>query len=163
MKANFFFMCYVFFSIQLSAQVHPRQELDRMIDAWHHAAAVNDQHNYFEFIDDSGIYIGTDSSEIWTREEFYDWSTPIFEKENGWSFQVKSRNIYLADNQEIAWFDEILEYGKGALRGSGVLIKRDQGWRIIHYVLSVPVPNEKYKEVMNLIGSVPIIQEGREK
>jgi len=32
-----------------------------------------------------------------------------------------------------------------------VLVKKKGGWKIMQYVLSVPVPNEIYKEVLRLI------------
>lgn len=140
-------------SAAVIAQVDQGEKVHAMLDAWHQAAADNDQASYFELIDDAGIYIGTDSSERWTRQEFYDWSTPYFNEKKGWSFTKKERNIYFSDDGEMAWFDELLEFGKGILRGSGVLVKRGADWRIIHYVLSIPIPNDKYKEVMGLINA----------
>ena len=149
--------------VNLRAQDASKQEISTMLDAWHNAAACNDQQGYFDKIDDQGIYIGTDSTEIWTRQEFYDWSSPYFAEEKGWAFQKQSRNIYLSEDGKMAWFDELLNYGKGTLRGSGVLIKRESDWQIIHYVLSVPVPNEKYLEVMKLINTKTLISEDQEE
>jgi len=37
------------------------------------------------------------------------------------------------------------------LRGSGVLAKQKESWKIKHYVLSLPVPNDKFKEVMDVL------------
>jgi hypothetical protein len=34
-----------------------------------------------------------------------------------------------------------------------VLIKINEEWKIRHYVLSLPVPNEKFKEVMEVLNS----------
>jgi len=147
------------FSVMLFSQESLKLEINTLIDSWHEAAAINDQEGYFEKIDEHGIYIGTDSSEVWTRQEFYDWSTPHFQKENGWAFKAQSRNVYLSDDGRMAWFDELLDYGKGTLRGSGVLAKKDTEWRILHYVLSVPVPNDKFTEVMKLIERKPMLLE----
>lgn len=135
------------------SQTDVKSDISRFIDSWHKAAADNDQEAYFEMIDDQGIYIGTDSTEVWTKQAFYDWATPHFRDKKGWAFSMTSRNIYLADDQRMAWFDELLDYGQGTLRGSGVLMKRGAEWKIVHYVLSVPVPNDKYKEVMRIISS----------
>jgi len=159
MKKSFTLTLTFLFSLILFSQENAKQEINTFIDAWHEAAAVNDQAGYFEKIDDQGIYIGTDSSEVWTRQEFYDWSTPHFEMEKGWAFKAQSRNIYLSDDGRMAWFDELLDYGKGTLRGSGVLTKRETEWKVLHYVLSVPVPNDKFKEVMELIDSKPMLSE----
>ncbi|MCD4730054.1 MAG: nuclear transport factor 2 family protein [Bacteroidales bacterium] len=52
----------------------------------------------------------------------------------------------------IAWFDEQLEYPGGTLRGSGVLAKEKNDWKLKHYVLSLPIPNDKFKEVVKVIN-----------
>ena len=152
MKTTKFILVLVLFSpLYLFPQGNETNSIDALLTDWHNAAASIDQNLYFSYIDDQGIYIGTDSTEIWTKQEFYDWSTPHFEKKKTWSFKATQRHIYMSDDQKTAWFDELIDYGKGTLRGSGVLQKRPQGWRIMQYVLSVPVPNDKFVSVMDLI------------
>ena len=137
----------------LYAQEKEISAIDVLINNWHNAAASINQELYFSFIDEQGIYIGTDSTEIWTKQEFYAWSTPHFEKKKTWTFKATQRHVYLSDDKTTAWFDELIDYGKGTLRGSGVLQRRPDGWKIMQYVLSVPVPNEKFTPVMDLILS----------
>lgn len=122
-------------------------EISRFLDEWHSDASRADMAAYFDKIDSSGIYIGTDATEHWTRQAFYDWSKPHFDKGKAWSFQAEERHIYLSEDQKMAWFDEKLNSSSGPLRGSGVLASRDGKWKIMQYVLSVPVPNEKFREV----------------
>ncbi len=155
------FLTFVFtlLSACTLGQRGPAEEIHSLLDNWHKAAADNDQQAYFDALDDESVYIGTDSSEIWTRQQFYDWSTPYFNERKGWAFSKMSRNVYFSDDGKIAWFDELLKYGKGTLRGSGVLLKRGHDWRIVHYVLSVPIPNDKYKEVMTLIHTRPMLHD----
>lgn len=141
------------------AQDKMETQVNEFIDSWHKAASDSDLEGYFEKIDDHGIYIGTDSSELWSRQEFYEWSIPHFEKKKGWSFKAIERNVYFSVDGNMAWFDEQLQYSKGTLRGSGVLIKRETDWRIMHYVLSLPVPNDKFKEVLDVIHSKSILSE----
>lgn len=162
MKKICFIAVWIITAINLPAQENVRQQIADLLDSWHQAAASNDLEGYFEKIDDEGIYIGTDSSEIWTRQAFYDWSIPYFQQDKGWKFSAVQRNIYISEDKQLAWFDEQLQYGRGTLRGSGVVIKRGTDWRIIHYVLSVPVPNEKYSEVMKLIRHKPMIMDSKE-
>ena len=135
----------------LTSSGQTENEINDFITEWHNAAAAAEQEKFFNFIDEDGIYIGTDSTEVWTKQQFYDWSKPHFDKNKAWSFKATQRNIYLSEDGTLAWFDELIDYGSGTLRGSGVLQKRDREWTIMHYVLSVPVPNEKFKEVMNVI------------
>ena len=127
-------------------------EIGRFLDEWHNDASRADMQAYFDKIDDEGIYIGTDATENWTRQAFYDWSKPYFDKGKAWSFQADERNIYLSEDQKMAWFDEKLSTASGPLRGSGVLINKDGNWKILHYVLSLPVPNEKFNDVMKVIA-----------
>ena len=140
-----------FAAIGLQAQQDLTAEIDQLLTVWHNAAANAQQDEYFSYLDEHAIYIGTDSTEIWTKAAFYDWSKPHFEKQKTWSFVATHRAIYFSADGSVAWFDELIDYGKGTLRGSGVLQKRQDGWKIMQYVLSVPVPNEKFKAVMDLI------------
>ncbi|MEZ5084342.1 MAG: nuclear transport factor 2 family protein [Bacteroidales bacterium] len=153
MKKNILFLFLIFLSFSLYAQDSMENDIDNFLTSWHEAAALGNQASYFEMIDESGIYIGTDSTEIWTKQEFYDWSTPHFSAGKTWNFKANSRNIYISDDKQMAWFDELINFSKGTLRGSGILIKRQKDWKILHYVLSLPVPNEKFEEVMEVINS----------
>ena len=125
--------------------------LNNFLDEWHSDAARADMQLYFDKIDEQGIYIGTDATENWTKQAFYDWSKPYFDKGKAWTFKAVERNIYLSEDGTIAWFDEKLEASYGMLRGSGVLRFKEGSWKIMHYVLSLPVPNEKFKEVLEVI------------
>ncbi len=64
-----------------------------------------------------------------------------------------SKGIFiLSEDHSLAWFDELLQFSGGKFRGSGVVIKKDDKWKLKHYVLSLPVPNDKYKGVMEVIN-----------
>ncbi|PLW96177.1 MAG: hypothetical protein C0593_12275, partial [Marinilabiliales bacterium] len=43
---------------------------DQFLDQWHRDAANADT-AYFQKIADNGIYLGTDKTERWTKEEFW--------------------------------------------------------------------------------------------
>lgn len=143
----------LFISFSIHAQNNVKKEVDQLLTNWHDAAANGDQEAYFNYFDKSAIYVGTDSTEIWTKAEFYEWSKPYFETQKTWSFVATHRGIYFSKDNKIAWFDELIDYGSGTLRGSGVLQKTNDEWKIVQYVLSVPVPNEKFKDVMGVINS----------
>ncbi len=77
---------------------------------------------------------------------------PYFSKGKGWTYTASERDIYLAPDLRTAWFDECLDnesYGK--VRGSGVLRLDGERWRITQYVLSIPVPNELAKDLVQRI------------
>ena len=152
MKRLVHFLMLVLLLPPLVLSAQEESDIDNLLSDWHNAAASVDQEKFFSYIDDNGIYIGTDSTEIWTKQEFYDWSTPHFNQNKTWTFQATQRHIYFSDDRNVAWFDELIDYGSGTLRGSGVLQHKHGEWKIMQYVLSVPVPNEKFKEVMEVIN-----------
>ena len=137
----------------LIAQTEAEDEVNAFIDQWHQDAADVNREAYFGKIDEKGVYIGTDATEIWSKQEFYDWAEPQFTgKGTAWDFKAVDRNIYFGENAQSAWFDELLSFGNGGiLRGSGVLLQQNGEWTIMHYVLSLPVPNEKFGEVMKVL------------
>jgi len=151
MKTKILLTFLSFFLIAILFAQDEKEIIDDVLTNWHNAAADVNQQAYFSYIAEDGVYIGTDSTEIWTKQEFYDWSQPHFDKGKTWTFKNNSRNIYLSDDGQFAWFDELVGYGKGTLRGSGVLAKQEEGWKIKHYVLSLPVPNERFKDVIDLL------------
>ena len=128
-----------------------KTEIDFFLDEWHAAAARADMNSYFDKIDEDGFYIGTDATENWTKQAFYEWSKPYFDKGKAWTFKAVERNIYFSDDLNLAWFDEKLEASYGMLRGSGVLRLKNGEWKIVQYVLSLPVPNDKFKQVLDTI------------
>ncbi|MBN2174581.1 MAG: nuclear transport factor 2 family protein [Bacteroidales bacterium] len=138
----------------LTAQPDMKDMIDLLITNWHNAAANGDEVAYFNFMDENAIYIGTDSTEIWTKQAFQEWSKPYFSKGKTWRFKATKRNIYLSEHNEIAWFDELLRFPDGTLRGSGVLVYKNGEWKLEHYVLSMPVPNEKFKAINELIKNL---------
>jgi hypothetical protein len=139
-------------SLISSAQKQEKEKITRMLDNWHKAAANADQQAYFDAIAEDGIYIGTDATEIWPKQEFFEWSKPYFEKGKAWSFTATKRNIYLSEDRLMAWFDELLQFTGGVFRGSGVLLNIDGKWKLKHYVLSLPVPNDRFKGVVEVIN-----------
>jgi len=129
------------------------EEINAFVDQWHLDATKADMEAYFEKIDEAGIYIGTDETEVWTKNEFYEWQKPRTSDGKAWDFKAIKRNIYSEKKSKLVWFDELLSFTGGTLRGSGVLVKRKDGWKILHYVLSLPVPNDKFRDVMEVLNN----------
>jgi hypothetical protein len=126
-------------------------EIDTMLNRWHHAAAVADEQVFFGSMTSDGIYIGTDASERWLRDELAVWSKKYFDKESAWAFTPISRTISMGPGGQIAWFDELLDTWMGVCRSTGVVLKEGNEWKIAHYQLSVTLPNEKIDDFKSLI------------
>lgn len=125
-----------------------KSAVNELLNQWHKDVATFDFDAYFDKMTDDGVFVGTDASEVWSKEQFMAFSKPYFDQKQTWDFKPLQRNIYFDSKEKIAWFDETLDTWMGICRGSGVVIKTDEGWKIQHYVLSVTVPNEKIKEVI---------------
>ena len=125
--------------------------INALLDAWHQAAATADEDTFFGSMTADGIYLGTDASERWQRDELRTWAQAAFERDTAWAFTPHSRQLYFAQNGQTAWFEEKLDTWMGPCRGSGILTKTPEGWKIRHYNLAVLVANEKIQEFIKLV------------
>ena len=123
----------------------PEQQVAATLDAFHAAAARADGKTYFDLFTPDGVFIGTDVSERWTVPQFKAYAAPHFAKGKGWTYKARERHVTIAPGECrcIAWFDEVLDsQSYGTARGSGALEKGEDGWKVSHYVLSFPIPND---------------------
>ena len=134
----------------LSAQEEDKVLIDALLTEWHQAASEADFEAYFGRMADGAVFIGTDASENWNKEEFMEFSKPYFDKGQAWSFSAAERNIYIAPQGDIAWFDELLDTWMQICRGSGVVKRVDGKWKIVHYVLSMTMPNDEVEGAIEL-------------
>lgn len=139
---------FLLFSITISAQ--DKSNIDQVLTQWHKAASEANFEEYFSLMTEDGVFIGTDPTENWQNKDFRAFSKPYFDRGKAWNFKTLERNIYKEENSDIAWFDELLATQMGICRGSGVLKKTEEGWKIAHYVLSITIPNENVEEATAL-------------
>lgn len=125
-----------------------RTEIDVVLNNWHQDVAQYDFDAYFNALSEDAVFVGTDAEEVWSKKEFMEFSKPYFDKEQTWDFKPLDRHIYFDKKTSLVWFDETLNTWMGVCRGSGVLMHTNEGWKIKHYVLSVAVPNEDIKAVI---------------
>lgn len=126
------------------------KQLHTLINQWHLDASEANYNDYFNFIADSGIFIGTDITERWTKNEFSEFSKPYFERGKAWSFLTKERTIRIDYETNIAWFDEVLDTWMGDCRATGVLQFIDNEWKLQHYQLSMTIDNDIVADVLKL-------------
>tara|TARA_B110000285_G_C15106745_1_gene608475 strand:- start:4 stop:492 length:489 start_codon:yes stop_codon:yes gene_type:complete len=125
-----------------------KKEINSSLNNWHKAASEANFEGYFGVMDSISIFIGTDASENWDLNKFKSFSKPYFDKGKAWSFETLERNVYVNDSGNFVWFDELLNTWMGTCRGSGVLEKKENSWKIKHYVLSVAIPNDDVQAVI---------------
>ncbi|WP_247095002.1 nuclear transport factor 2 family protein [Arenibacter sp. S6351L] len=149
MSRALMFMLVVLLSLQLRSQAQvDKLEIGNILDSWHSAAGSADFDAYFNLMTSDAVFIGTDASENWQIEEFKAYAKPHFEKGKAWNFKAVERQVYVNDEGDYAWFDELLNTQMKLCRGSGVLRKESGEWKIAHYVLSLVIPNENVSEVV---------------
>lgn len=127
-----------------------KETINTLLNNWHKDAAEANFDAYFNAMSNSSFFIGTDATENWNIDAFKSFSKPYFDKGKAWSFTSIDRNIYIDAESKIAWFDELLATWMGVCRGSGVLKKENNSWKIEHYVLSLTIPNDNTKAVKKL-------------
>lgn len=125
-------------------------DVNNLMNAWHKAAATADEDVFFGSMKKGGIYIGTDETELWTREEMKALMMKYFERDSAWDFKTIERNVYSTENEQVAWFDEKVDTWMGICRSSGVVEKVEGEWKISHYHLSVTIDNDLIKEFIAL-------------
>ena len=122
------------------------------LDAFHEAAATADEEAYFGAMTTDFVFIGTDATERWTREAFERFARPYFKRDSAWVYRPIERHVTLRG--DIGWFDERLHSEKyGETRGSGVVMRSGDRWKLAQYVLSFPIPNDLAADVVAKIKS----------
>ncbi|NUY80256.1 nuclear transport factor 2 family protein [Flavobacterium sp. MAH-1] len=147
-------MKYVYFLLLfVSASVFSQKsDIDKILNDWHKAAADGNFNGYFGAFTSDAIFIGTEAAENWNMEQFKAFSKPYFDKGKAWDFKPVERHIYLSADGKMAWFDELLDTWMKICRGSGVLVKENDKWKIKHYVLSMTIPNDDVDGVIKIIS-----------
>ncbi|MBL8824522.1 MAG: nuclear transport factor 2 family protein [Planctomycetia bacterium] len=142
--------CLVF-AILLSS-MDAQSSINKVLEDWHQAAAKADENAYFNAMTEDSIYLGTDATERWNKTAFRKFAHPYFAQGKAWTFAASRRDVMLSADGKLAWFDEDLKtQNLGPVRGSGVLRLEKDGWKIVHYNLSVTIPNEKFPAVKKLL------------
>ena len=131
-------------------RAYVRTIADSILDNWHKAASNANFEEYFGSMTTDAIFTGTDATEHWGINEFKDFSKPYFDRGKAWDLKPLERNIFVSEDNSIVWFDELLDTWMGVCRGSGVIKKENDQWKIAHYVLSVTVPNDDINSVLDI-------------
>lgn len=130
-----------------------KTEINRMLDSFNKAAAEANFDKYFSLYADGAIFAGTDATERWDKKEFMVWAKPIFARGKAWNFTALERHIYFDSTGNLAWFDELLNTQMKICRGSGVLIKQGNQWKVKQYILSATIPNQIMDNIVEMKAS----------
>lgn len=126
--------------------------IGQVIDDFHDAAAHGDRDRYLGHLTDDAVFMGTDEWERWPKHpDFVNYVGSRFKDGSGWNYRSVDRKIRVADSGDIAWFDEVVfSETNGRFRGTGVVVRESDGWKIAHYAMSFLVLNENWEDVIEL-------------
>jgi len=127
----------------INTDIDQKKLVSNVLDNLHNYASQANGKLYFDLFHDDAIFFGTDAKERWNKKDFQDYAEERFSNGDGWTYYIITRNIYFDEDKNTAWFDEELNNEKyGVFRGTGVLTKQNNKWRINQYNLLLPIPNE---------------------
>jgi hypothetical protein len=128
------------------------RDIDVVLDDFHRAAAEGDFDRYFGHFAEGAVFLGTDGTERWPVEQFREYARPYFGPGGGWTYRPRNRSVSLTPDGRTAFFDELLDNDAlGETRGSGVLVRVADTWKVAQYNLSIPIPNALARAVTDLI------------
>ena len=133
------------------------EAVSAVLDQFHQHASNANGEAYFSLFAPNAVFHGTDVTERWTITQFREYASARFDAGNGWTYVLAegSRNVDLDPTGQVAWFDEVLENENyGTTRGTGVMRKVDGAWKIAQYHLTIPVPNDLARDVVDMIRSL---------
>lgn len=126
-------------------------EVGAVLDDFHAAAAEGDAERYLAHFAGNGVFFGTDPAERWTVQQFEPYVRGAFDR-GGWTYVPRDRTVFLSVDGQTAWFDEMLDGATGVVaRGTGVLVRSGDAWKIAQYNFSVPFPNALWDTVNAMI------------
>lgn len=130
-----------------------REEANQVIDDWHAAAARGDRDGYLGSMAPDARFLGTDSTERWDLAQFTSYVNEHFEPGSGWTFLPDERALRISASGRSAWFDERLaSKSYGELRGTGVLERVGEAWKVAHYSMTFTVPNDVAADVVEAVS-----------
>lgn len=126
--------------------------ISAVLDEFHDAAANGDKTRYLNQMTDDAVFMGTDETERWPKHpDFTDYVDMRFVDGRGWTYHSVDRNVQISDGGDVAWFDEVVfSETNGRFRGTGILVRDADQWRIAHYAFSFLIDNEHWEAVIAL-------------
>ncbi len=129
-----------------SADSPAKAEIGRVLVTLHQRASEADFEGYFDLYHERAVFLGTDRDEYWPLPAFKRYTRARFETGTGWTYHPVERFVHVAG--DTAWFEERLRHDRyGETRGTGVLLRTRDGWKVTQYNLTLPIPNELFRDV----------------
>ena len=107
------------------------------------SGAECDLERHLGYLEEYAITFGTAADERYTKTDHREMLAPYFAAGHGMTSELVVLNITESEDGRFAWFDARLDKKRLCeLRGSGLLHRGEDGWKIVLHNLAFPVPNE---------------------
>jgi len=128
--------------LALAGSVHAQDSPGSALDALHKAGMDANQPAFAALLAEDVIFLGMDGANRLEGAAVRNFVSNSFASGKAWAYSSSLREIRLSGDGSVAWFDEVLEHDRlGSGRGTGVLIRKSEGWRVAQYSLTIPLPN----------------------
>lgn len=108
-----------------------------------HAGAECDLERHLGYLEEYATTFGTAADERYTKADHRELLAPYFAAGHGMTSELVVLNITESEDGRFAWFDARLDKKRLCeLRGSGLLHRGEDGWKIVLNNLAFPVPND---------------------
>jgi hypothetical protein len=113
---------------------------DTALDALHQAGADANAAAFEALLAEDVVFLGVGSAGRLEGQAARAYFSEYLAQGNAWAYRSSLRETRVSADGSVAWFDETLEHGQlGLGRGTGVLVRSGEGWKVAQYNLTVPV------------------------
>ncbi len=113
-----------------------------MLDAFHRAGREADLEGYLGYLAQEAVILGSDVGERFTREQVRRALESWFASGQGLETELVAVNATESEDGRFAWFDARLDKPSLCeMRGSGLLRREADGWKLVHYDFAFVIPN----------------------
>jgi hypothetical protein len=114
---------------------------DAALDALHKAGADADPAVFEALLAQDVVFLGVAGAARLEGQSAREFFSEHLMQGNAWAYRSSERETRLSPDGSVAWFDETLQHDQlGRGRGTGVLVRSSEGWKLAQYNLIVPLP-----------------------
>lgn len=142
------FLSLFLFTVPLMAQ-EPIDAINKTLDTWHKSSGEVKFGPFINSLAADAVILGADREERWDKNHSDKFSEQYFNPKYAWNYTYQNRSVHFNTDSTTAWFDETFKINTKYFRGTGVLSKIDNDWKIQQYNLSMLAP---YADVKSAIS-----------
>lgn len=130
----------VLFGLSLTVRALADATPETTLDALHKAGADANAAAFESRLAEDVVFLGIAGAGRLEGQAAREFFAVHLAQERIWAYRSSQREIRASADGNVAWFDETLEHDElGIGRGTGVLVRSREGWKVAQYNLTVPI------------------------